>query len=436
MSAVSSADVPDDVAAREAAAATANPGRWRAVAVTSLANVVDNTEGGLINTLFPVIRTALNLDLGALGVLTSISKFARMIAGPFWSVLADKYGRKRVLAFVTGVWSIWTILTGLAQNYAQLLILYSIAVVGTVAAEPIINGMMVDLFEDEERGKAYGAVRSLAGLGGLLLTPLIGQLSKVEQGWRIGLFIMGGIGVVTGVLVLLFVREPVRRATTGASAEGTFNLAEVRAIMKSPTVLLLIGSLVFITSLVLFAFFVTYYVEVRGWSTADAALLYTVFLGGFMLSSLIGGTLGDWFDRRFGPRGRIMLMQLYLVVFAVMSFVALQIDWGHGLLLYVVLFFFGLVAAIGFSGAVLPMVAAVVPAELSATAFALLFSLVQGLLTALLSLALGYIAEAIGLQSVMFWLVTAPYAINAVYWFLFYRVYPREVAARHAALAA
>jgi hypothetical protein len=36
----------------------------------------------------------------------------------------------------------------------------------------------------------------------------------------------------------------------------------------------------------------------------------------------------------------------------------------------------------------------------------------------------------------MFWLVTAPYAINAVYWFLFYRVYPREVAARHAALAA
>jgi MFS family permease len=186
-----------------------------------------------------------------------------------------------------------------------------------------------------------------------------------------------------------------------------------------------------LTGLHLRAFFVTYYVEVRGWSTADASILYTVFLGGFMFSSLIGGALGDWFDRKLGPRDRIMLMQLYLPAFAVMSFVALQIDWGHGLLLYVVPFLFGLVAAIGFSGAVLPMVAAVAPSELSATAFALLFSLVQGLLSALLSLALGYIAEAIGLKSVMFWLVTAPYAINVFYW-----AYPRDVGAQQAKLAA
>jgi MFS family permease len=179
------------------------------------------------------------------------------------------------------------------------------------------------------------------------------------------------------------------------------------------------------------AFFVTYYVEVRGWSTADASILYTVFLGGFMFSSLIGGALGDWFDRKLGARDRIMLMQIYLAAFAVTSFVALRIDWGHGLLLYVVLFLFGLVAAIGFSGAVLPMVAAVAPSELSATAFALLFSLVQGLLSALLSLALGYIAEAIGLKSVMFWLVTAPYAINVFYW-----AYPRDVGAQQAKLAA
>jgi hypothetical protein len=36
----------------------------------------------------------------------------------------------------------------------------------------------------------------------------------------------------------------------------------------------------------------------------------------------------------------------------------------------------------------------------------------------------------------MFWLITVPYAINAVYWFLFYRVYPRDAAAQQARRAA
>jgi hypothetical protein len=77
-----------------------------------------------------------------------------------------------------------------------------------------------------------------------------------------------------------------------------------------------------------------------------------------------------------------------------------------------------------------------VPPSLSATAFALLFSLVQGLFSAVLSLALGFIAQNIGLPATMFWLVTVPYLINAAYWFLFYRFYPRDVAAQKARAAA
>jgi MFS family permease len=359
----------------------------------AFAFVVDNTEGGLINTLFPVIRAALALDLGALGLLTSISRFARMLFGPLWAMLADRYGRKRILVIVTGVWGIWTALAGLSQNFTQLLILYSIGVIGTVASEPIANGLLADLFEETERGKAYGAIRSIATFAGLFLTPLIGQLANVADGWRYGLYIMGGMSIFSGILILLFVKEPRRRTAVSDDPEvGRFKLADVGKLFKNRTILLLAGMLPFVTSLVLFAFFVTYFVDVRGWQTADAAILFTVFMAGFTLSSFLGGFLGDQFDKRFGPKGRIMLMQLYLIVFAAMSFLALQIDWGRGAALYVVLFLFGLIGSIGFSGVVLPMVSAVVPPELSATAFAVLFSLVQGLVSALMSLGLGYAA--------------------------------------------
>ncbi len=82
------------------------------------------------------------------------------------------------------------------------------------------------------------------------------------------------------------------------------------------------------------------------------------------------------------------------------------------------------------------MVSAVVPPQMSATAFAVLFSLVQGLIAAVLSLVLGDLAQRFGLQNVMFWMVTVPYAVNAVFWFVFYRAYPRDVAAQQARNAA
>ena len=243
---------------------------------------------------------------------------------------------------------------------------------------------------------------------------------------------MGAMSIFSGILILFFVKEPERQTALDAADVGRFKLSDAAILFKTPTILLLAVNLLFVTSLVLFAFFVTYFVDVRGWTNADAVLLYTTFFAGFGISSFLGGFLGDRFDKRFGPKGRVMLMQLYLAAFAVMSYVALQIDWGQGIALYVVLFLFGLIGSIGFSGCVLPMVSAVVPPQMSATAFAVLFSLVQGLFAALMSLALGYLAQTFGLQNVMLWMVTVPYAINAVFWFVFYRVYPRDVAAQQA----
>lgn len=421
---------------RDVVQTDARKGRWKSLTAMAFSFIVDNSESGLINILFPAIRSALGLNLGALGLLTSLSRFARMLFGPLWAMLADKWGRKRVLVIVTGVWGIWTAAAGLSQNFTQLLILYGIGVIGTVASEPIANGLLADLFEDEERGRAYGAIRSIGTFAGLVITPGLGQFANIENGWRYGLFVMGGLSIFSGVLILLLVKEPERRRVPDDPELGRFRLAEVVTLLKIPTVLLLAGNLLFVTSLVLFSFLVTYYVDVRGWDNATAAILYTVFMAGFAISSILGGLLGDWFDMRFGLRGRVLMMQLYLVTFAVMSFLALQVDWGQGFALYVILFVFGLVGSLGFSGAVLPMVAAVVPVELSATAFALLFSLVQGGISALLSLALGYAADAWGLQAVMFWLITVPYAVNALYWFVFYRTYPRDVEAQRANRAA
>lgn len=146
-----------------------------------------------------------------------------------------------------------------------------------------------------------------------------------------------------------------------------------------------------------------------------------------MLSAFIGGRLGDAFAARFGPRGRVILMQIYLITWSAIAFVTTQIDFGSDVMVYVMTFFMGLVFSIGFSGCVLPMVSTVVPPQLGATAFALLFSLLQGFLTAIWSLVIGEVADALGLETTFFYLVVLSYALNALVWFAFYRIYTRDV---------
>jgi MFS family permease len=353
-----------------------------------------------------------------------------------WAIAGDRYGRKRIMVWMTGVWGLWTAAAGFAQNYTQLLILYAIGVVGTVAAEPIQNGLMVDMFDEDERGKAYGTLRTIGVAGGLILTPLIGQLANVQEGWRIGMFIMGGISLLSGILLQIFLKEPPRRIIAGDPDAGKFKVSDIKMITKIPSFWLMAVMLLFVTSMVFFAFMVTYFVKVRGWETASAAILNTVFMAGFAIGGLTGGSIGDWFQSKFGDKGRVMFMQFYLALWAVMTYLFIQIDWGMGVAVYVVAFLTGLVGSWGFSGAVLPMVGQIVEPQYAATTFALLFSFIQGAITAIYLLLIGPLTKALGsLQNVMFWMVSVPYAINAVFWTLFYFTYPKDVQRRRARMA-
>lgn len=412
------------------------PGAMFAFAIGTMS---DSMEGGLINTLFPVIAQALRLDVGALGVMSSVSKWARMIFGTLWAVAGDKFGRKRILVWMTGVWGIWTAAAGLAQNFNQLLILYAIGVIGTVAAEPIQNGLMVDMFDEDERGKAYGTLRTIGVGAGLVLTPLIGQLAKwptPESGWRIGMYIMGGLSLLSGILLQIFLKEPPRRVVAGDPDAGKFKISDIKEIVKIPSFWLMAVMLLFVTSMVFFAFMVTYFVQVRGWETASAAILYTVFMAGFALGGLTGGTLGDFFQKKFGDKGRVMFMQIYLLSWAILTYLYTQVDWGHGIAAYIVAFLVGLVGSWGFSGAVLPMVGQMVEPQYAATTFALLFSFIQGAITAIYLLLIKPLAAALGsLDRVFLYMVSVPYAVNAVFWFLFYITYPKDVARRKARMA-
>ncbi|QIK72558.1 MFS transporter [Propioniciclava coleopterorum] len=410
---------------------------------------IDNSEGGVSKTFFPQIMVAFGLGDAQLGLLNALSNAARMIFGPVWAMLADRFGRKPILFVVTGVWGLWTIATGFATSWPMLLVLYSVALIGTVASEPILNGLLGSLYKRSERGRAFGIVRSTSSGVAIVLTPLLGQFGHNPEGWRYAMIAMGVLSLLSGVLILLFVKEPKEvaaddRAELKADA-GMFSWADVPKLFKIPTIAFMAPMLLLVTSLVLFGFMNQVWARDLGYGVVNASYLNTVFQIGSTLSALLGGFLADFFVRKLGPKGRVTLFQLYAVSFGIIIALTMYFSswWdadvspGTGqtvtndpsLLYYVMVFLMGLVFSIGFTGCVLPMISTVCPKQLSATAFAVLFSLIQGGINVVYNLAVGQIADAIGsLPLTILVGVSVPYFLNAIYWFVFYKTYPKDIA--------
>jgi MFS family permease len=435
-----SQDDPDFVAPK---------GRTAATVTLGISQSIDNSEGGVSKTFFPQIMTAFNVGTTEAGLLNALASAARMAFGPIWAIAADRFGRKKVLFIVTGLWGLWTVATGFAGSWNQLLLLYGIALVGTVAGEPILNGLLGSMYKASERGRAFGLVRSTSSALGIVITPILGQFGDNPDGWRYAMYAMGALSVLSGILILIFVNEP-KRITSSEIAElreeaGFFRPSDVPKLFKIPTLVGMALMLPLVTSLVLFGFMNIVWARNLGYGVKNGSYLFTAFTIGATLSALLGGFLADLFTRKFGNKGRIILFQLYAVTFAVIVALTMYFaKWWDSdvsplpkgaistntpsVAYFVMVFLMGLVFSIGFSGCVLPMVSSVAPRQLSATTFALLFSLIQGALTTVYSLVVGKVADVIGdLQLTLLVGVSVPYLLNALVWFIFYKTYDKDV---------
>jgi predicted MFS family arabinose efflux permease len=403
---------------------------------------VDNGEASVVSVLFPALRTALGLPLAALGILTSVSKLVGMILGPVWVLVAQRYSRKSVLVACCGLWGVWTMACGLAQNYVQLVILFTIATAGIAGGGPLTNGMLADLFDDASRGRASAVLYGLAAIGLAAAGPLLGWLSDVPDGWRYGFLAAGTLQLVFGLLVLLFLRDPGVGAAEAQLASGTpqsasvpdsgLTLARVRELLHNRTLLVICGQRLLTGQFVLIAFGVTFLVDERGFSnTAASAVTLPVGLA-YIAGTLFGGFATDRLHRRNPRTGRVMVMQGALLVYVVMAAVTTQFAWSS---IGVYFLLFGLLAAAqsALPGINRPLLMAAVLPELRSAAFAVMIS-VESAGWAVTTLLVGLLGDAHGLQAAFLWLVVLLTLAGALLITFLYRTYPRDVASVQAEL--
>src|SRR5688572_5113011 len=152
---------------------------------------LDSMDGFVFQYMIPAIRAGLGITLLQAGSIASANYFAGAIGGGMGGWLADRYGRARVLKITILWFSFFSMLSGFAQDYNQLLVLRILHGFGFGAEWAVGTVLLGELVAPQHRGKAIGAVQSAAGPGSMLAALLGGPVAAalpIAFGWRVAFF--------------------------------------------------------------------------------------------------------------------------------------------------------------------------------------------------------------------------------------------------------
>jgi len=189
-------------------------------------NFVDRQIMGI---LAPYIQADLDISNTQLGLLIGLAfaMFYTIVAIPIaW--LADRYSRVNILSLSLAVWSGFTALTGLANNFTQIALARAGVGIGEAGGSPPSHSIISDLYAKHERAGALGFYSMGIPFGimaaYLITAALMGQSSD-EVDWRRIFIILGLLGIGLAIFLKMVLPEPVR----GAMEQG-----DTDKVIKAP----------------------------------------------------------------------------------------------------------------------------------------------------------------------------------------------------------
>jgi EmrB/QacA subfamily drug resistance transporter len=211
--------------------ASADPRRWKALAAIALAQFMLILDLTVVNVALPALGA--DLDLSRTAFTWTVSAYGLVFGGLLLlgGRLADIFGTRPMILTGLVIFTLASLVTGLAQTQTVLLGGRIGQGVGAALLSPAALATITGVFHGEERNKALSVWASLGGVG-FTAGVLIGGLLTSGPGWRWVFFINVPVGVV--LLAAIRALVPLRRhpdrvarldvlgAVTVTAATGSF----------------------------------------------------------------------------------------------------------------------------------------------------------------------------------------------------------------------
>jgi len=181
--------------------------KWLALAVIVAAQFMVVLDVAIVNVALPSIRTDLNFSQESLQwVITAYSIFfggVLLLGGR----LADLLGRRRLFVIGLVVFTVSSLLDGLAWSEGSLIVFRSVQGLGAALLSPAALSILTTTFrEGRERNVALGIWGAASGSGGAAGVLLGGALTSALS-WSWIFFINVPVGIAVIALTPFFIRE-------------------------------------------------------------------------------------------------------------------------------------------------------------------------------------------------------------------------------------
>jgi MFS family permease len=277
--------------------------------------------------LAPFVAPDLHLSHEDVGLLASATSVTWAVSSLLFGALSDRFGRKIILLPMVFVFSVLSAVSGLATNLTQLL--FARAAMGAAEGPcwSVMNALVEESSHPSRRGRNMGIVVSAAAAIGLAVAPVLTTQVAAHYGWRASFMVVGIPGILSGLLIWAFIREPKRDGDTavadahpvaGHGHHGKITWGDFLTLFRYRNIwLACLGATGFIAWLIIHSVFGPLYMTtVAGQTGSGAGFLMGAAGVGSLIIGMSGATLSDKFGRRkviMSMAGLCMLLPLLIL---------------------------------------------------------------------------------------------------------------------------
>lgn len=162
-----------------------------------------------IFSVFPLLKQEMGLSDVQLGIIGAAFMWVYAGFGAIAGIVGDRFQRKTLIIGGLIFWSLVTIGTALSTNYLHLVICRALEGFGEAFYFPASMSLLSDYHSKETRSKAMSFHQSSVYAGTIVGGTVAGFMGQY-YGWHTSFYLFGGLGVILGVVLLGFLKEPVR----------------------------------------------------------------------------------------------------------------------------------------------------------------------------------------------------------------------------------
>lgn len=213
-------------------------GRGTVFAVVGLALLLGSIDQTAVATALPTLQSDLGAPLSWTGWTITIYALGAIIAMPIAGRLADQFGRKTVFLASIGLFTVASLVAGLAGDIATLIVVRLFQGLAGGALMPSATGIVAEQF-GRNRDRAIGMFTSIFPIGAII-GPVVGGLLVTYTSWRAIFLVNIPFGVIVFVLVAIRIRQRHTPATTSVDVTGIALLCTL--LLSTMTAITLLGT--------------------------------------------------------------------------------------------------------------------------------------------------------------------------------------------------